>query len=1420
MAPSQVGDIRFERLALAQGLAYAATNVFYQDSKGFIWFGTSNGLFRYDGYTFVIYDSTWMLAYSSIYEDAHGSLWSNGSGKVCRVDMATENVTHYTFGSRLRAWRKFVDAYGDIWVGTIGEGLARYVRSEDKFRLYKHDPANAGSLCDDTIYAVCVDRKGSLWAGTARGLDKFVDSNGTFVHCEELRTNSVFAILEDRERGLWLATKDDLCRLDESRGLVERHAFEGGPDVFRSTLFQDSKGYLWVKTTGGISCFDRSTGRLERVKSPFRDTTLIAPMYTDEPFLEDHRGRIWAATTAGLALFDWERKVVDILPSDLRDPRALPQSDLVTAMLEDKSGGIWIGMASGGVCMLDRARAPFTHIAQNPYDRIQLTDPYVGAILEDSAGTVWVGTNHGLDRLDLATGVCFHYGEDKEKPGTLGNHRIVAMAEDPPGILWIVGDAGLYMMNKAAGTFRHFSPHPGADRPPFNALSSICIDRSGAIWLGGGDENGHLDLFDRNAFEIARHFYQSYDSRPMGVGVWPISAVHEDRFGVLWFTAGALGVLDRASWRARFYVPNPSSDTTIGSGPTSFCEDAGGTLWIGTWIGLDRFDRAKGTFRHITTKDGLVSGSVLDVLEDNSGTAKGERCPGNLWLLTPLGISRLNPSTDAIRNFTSSDGVQVDAAGLACACYKNRQGYLYFGGRNGFVRFHPDSVHDNTFVPPIVLTAFKKFNVDAELDSAITVKRAITLTYAENVISFEFAALNFTRPEKNQYAYKLEGFDRDWVQCGTRRTVTYTNLDPGSYVFRVKGSNNDGIWNDEGASVILVATPPFWKTWWAYTVYALFVVGLLYGFRRFEHSRLVLKHEVELKEVEARKLTEMDRMKSRFLANISHEFRTPLTLILGPLETARSRIVDNTALHALQVVKRNGQRLLKLVNQLLDLSKLEAGALKLHACRMNIVPLIKGITSSFESSAALNHIDLVFVADQTEIEVYADKDLVEKIFTNLLSNALKFTPEGGEVTVDLTSLTPGADQGVASGHCEERSDEAISSNHRNDTYRPFWSTPGRGGEVLQISVSDTGIGIPPNQIDKIFDRFYQVDSSQTREHEGTGLGLALVKELVDLHHWTIQVHSEVGQGATFTVRLPLGRDYLNDDEIVDGPVSSEPAGIEQMDDSPRGAARRPREEEAHEKAGSEKPIVLVVEDNADVREYIGSYLDALYRVAEASDGAEGISVAIETIPDLIISDLMMPIKDGLELCRVLKNDERTSHIPIILLTARADMKDKVEGLETGADDYLIKPFSPEELLARVKNLIESRRKLRERFTASVLLKPGEVAVAPRDVSFMTKVMAAVYQDISNEGFHVEELAAEMGMSRMQLHRKLTALTAQSPGEFIRYIRLHRAMELLQKDTGTVSEIAYMVGFSDPSYFATSFHRQFGKAPSEISKYRE
>jgi signal transduction histidine kinase/DNA-binding response OmpR family regulator len=807
----------------------------------------------------------------------------------------------------------------------------------------------------------------------------------------------------------------------------------------------------------------------------------------------------------------------------------------------------------------------------------------------------------------------------------------------------------------------------------------------------------------------------------------------------------------------------------------SIYKDSFGRIWAGAGNTIDLWDPASRSFIHYNNP-GFSDCARAYIL--------GQDRKGRLWVRTETGkLGVLDTATGMFNTFDLSQGLCNTLGDME----NLEDGSVLLSGWAGWNIVWPDSIGRQRSPPPLLITNMK-VNDRAVVPAPVLLggTESLQLSHTQDVLEFEFAAIDIDAPQLVRYSYRLEGLEPDWVKTQDRRYVRYAAVPPGRYVFRLRAASARNEWPEQEIAFAVSIAPPWWKTLWSYAAYAFLFLGLLYAGYRVRLRQLRLEQQVELGQFKAEHLAEVDRLKSRFFANISHEFRTPLTLILGPIRKWRERAQEEELEKDMGMAERNANRLLRLINQLLDLSKLEAGAMKLRASRMNIVPLVKGIAYSFESSAGMRGVALNVSVDEEDIEVYCDKDMVEKILSNLLSNAFKFTPQGGSVTVSVALP-------------QIRNQISDISNQNS-----IW-----------ITVADTGMGIPPDQLDKVFDRFYQVDASQTREHEGSGLGLALVKELVELHHGTIQVESEVGEGTTFTVRLPMGRSHLKEDEIIEDPVSIGETRREVKgtfigtpgEVGPGGTQAGG--------AGIEKPIVLIVEDNSDVRVYITGYLAPSYQVVEAKDGGEGIEKARECVPDLVISDVMMPKKDGYEVCRVLKLDERTSHIPIILLTAKAASENRVEGLETGADDYLIKPFDPKELLARIRNLIDMRRKLRERFKVSVPLRPGEISVTSMDDSFLKKVMAVVEQHLGDEQFNIEELSALVNMSRVQLHRKLTALTSQPPGAFIRYLRLHRAMELLQKGAGTVSEIAYQVGFSDHSYFSKCFREQFGMVPTDV-----
>jgi signal transduction histidine kinase/DNA-binding response OmpR family regulator len=818
------------------------------------------------------------------------------------------------------------------------------------------------------------------------------------------------------------------------------------------------------------------------------------------------------------------------------------------------------------------------------------------------------------------------------------------------------------------------------------------------------------------------------------------------------------------------YLHDPNDSNSLSSSNIGYiCEDKDGILWLGTLGGLNRFDPKSDTFTHYTKEDGLPSNRVQGILEDKDNNA--------LWLSTYEGISRFDLSTKEFRNFDASHG--LTGKRLTGSVLETKNGEFLFGGSNGLNIFHPDDLLSNLEPPDLIISDFKIFNIsvpvgdDSPLQKPIYQTEKIVLASDEHDISFDFLTTHYVDPSQNEYAYMLENYENEWRYVGNTNSAIYPNLPPGEYIFRVKAANNIGVWNEEGVSIKIIILPPWWATTWAYIVYAIVFFIIIYFTWKIQLKRIRIKHNYEMTKFEAEKMREVDEMKSRFFANLSHEFRTPLTLIFGPAKDIMENSDDKKAKQNAGMIKRNASRLYKLVNQLLDLSKLEAGKLKLEASEYDIIPFLKGVVLSFSSLAERQRITLRFNTIEKTLSIYVDKDKVEKIVNNLLSNAFQFTPEGGEIDFTIEKLV----------------------------------------EEIEIKIADNGIGIPKEKMNKIFNRFYQLDGSHTREGEGTGIGLALTKELVELHKGKIMVESKEGEGSIFTVLLPLGKKHLKPEEIVEKDVEEEELEtIEEVEFISEPEMIKEKTD-IDVLIDVEKPLLLIVEDNSDVRKYIISHLEEDYRIQEAVDGKDGLSQASNHIPDLIISDVMMPNLDGFELCNKLKTNEKTSHIPVIILTAKATSQDKIEGYETGADDYIMKPFEAGELKARIKNLIEMRRKLQEKFSSDDFIIPKELSSI--DERFLNKVLNAINDHISEEKFSIEDLGNEVAMSRKHLHRKLKALTNKSPSQFIRSIRLSKARMLIKEKKGTISEISFMVGFSTPIYFNKCFKEEFGYSPGEV-----
>jgi signal transduction histidine kinase/ligand-binding sensor domain-containing protein/DNA-binding response OmpR family regulator len=1360
----------FDHITSEHGLSGDAVLAILEDSRGFMWFGTQGGgLCRYDGKRILVYrheeENSASISgndISSLAEDSRRNiLWIGTDKGLDAYDYSTGRFMHVlpdsadtTSLSKPRALCQ--DRDGSLWIAADGGLLQMQSESGGRRKIVRHvsDPGDSNSLNSNTILDLHRGVDGEIWIATGRGLHRFDSQSKKF------------------RRFLFPAKAGELNRLNVVLGIES-----------------SNDGFLWLATNDGLVRFDTRKLLLQAIKTKLTDLTGKQL----SSIVRDRDGNLWIGV-AFRQLFVLDVETLQTIPliPDPSDPKGLG-SNAVACFYVDRHGSVWIGTLEKGISKLEVSRNKSTRLLHRPGDVNSLCGNVVFGLLEDIRGNLWIGTTRGLDMYDRRRGRFAHHVHNPENPWTLSNNCIVSITMDREGTIWAGSDHGLNRIDPVTGRTTRYYNEP---KPPHllarNAVSAVHQDMTGRIWVGTGVGLQLLDTLERK-FET-----------PLVFAV--ISGILEDRDGkTLW-----VGTTDKGLYRVdigtgevkRFSVDPRDRASTNEHNIQDLREDAVEPetfLWLATFGGgLYRFDKVSEKFTSFTERSGLADNTTVSLEFDKRGF---------LWVGTMKGISRFDPRTATVRNYDSRDGI-TNGEGNGHAILRTASGEIVLGTMRGVTIFHPDSVRDNPHIPPIVLTEIRIANrpvlpggPNSPLEKTITETREIVLSYLDNIISFEFAALDFVVPSKNQYAYKMEGFDNDWIYSGSVRSATYTNLDPGTYLFRVKGSNNDGVWNEHGLSLSIVITPPWWKTSWAYVTYVIGLGAILYLFYRVRMRRLVLAHQVQLEHLEAEKMHELDRIKSRFFANISHEFRTPLTLILGPARQILEGSKEEETKTKADLIHRSARKLNQLVSELLDIAKIEGGEMKLKARPTNMVSAVNDITLSFQPLAERKKIALTVRSDNSEVIAWMEREKLDKILSNVLSNAFKFTPEGGHVDVSLRATPRRGER--CNLTTQEEIASSLESTPRNDRVPEGFVT---------ITVTDTGIGIPADQLDKIFDRFYQVDSGHTREHEGTGIGLSLTKELVELHKGRIEVESQEGKGSSFKLIFPLGRDHLKPEEIC-GEEAEEvhvPAERErvEVEDEPGTDARS--------SGGSALPTLLLVEDNADVRKYISMILEDHYRIIEAKNGEEGLDKACREIPDLIISDIMMPKMDGFELCRRLKSDTRTSHIPLIMLTAKATIGDKISGLELGADDYIMKPFEASELKARIRNLLDQRKRLQKYFREHGLFGIEESDIASVDQKFLQKAAHVIQEHLSDVSFGVEAFAEEMAVSRSLLFRKMEALVGEAPSELIKRTRLNKAAKLLEANAGNVSEIALEVGFSNPSYFAECFRKQFGVTPTRYN----
>lgn len=1325
---AQNATYHLDSLTTAHGLSNNTVFCVYQDTRGFIWLGTRTGLNRFDGANFKIYE------YSP--EDS------------------TSLSNNYV-------WDIQEDSFGDFWVGTTN-GLNRYDRFRDAFKRYSLERVRSDSIRRVAVRVIFEDMSQNLWLGTTNGLERYDRERDEFIHysidtndLEKIQQNFVISIFEDNKNQLWIGTRHGLFKYDpvDDQLYFENELSRLFEEKERnvSAVFQDHTGTYWIGSWGHRYILRIVNVELSKAYVPtFMQKSKHTSVFV---FFKASNGDIWVGTDLGLLLFNKPQSA----SGEVSPLQKLLNYKKIRCIMQDKSGIIWVATEFSGVYRFIPRFKKFNNY-EIPVNK--LIKSRISVITEDENNIFWIGT-HGLSlwQFDRKSK---KFAAFKDISGIDRYYYVKTLLLDKQQ-LWIGADGynQLVRYDIKNNKFSEFFPEVTKKVKNGLGFTALLQDRQGFIWIGT-DDSGliRLDLV-KNEFV---YFLRDPDD-PASLSSNRIAAIYEDRKGFIWIATSGGGLNKYLPEANQFvhYRRNPHQKNSLSDDILfSIHEDKSGILWLGTGSGgLNRLDPETGEFEHFDQNNNFPSNRIYGILEDSSG---------NLWISSTQGITKFNPATRAVRNYDKSDGLPANEFD-SISFLKCKSGEMMFGSRDGFTIFHPDSLLDNLYLAPVYLTDLKILNQPAKLDTAICEKKHLVLEYEQNVFSFEFAALNYINSEKNQYRYKMEGFDKAWQHAANRRYASYSNLRPGNYTFRVQASNNDGFWNRTGASLGITVLPPWWQTRVAYFIYFLLTALAIWGFYRFTLNRAKIRNELAMQRFETNKIREIDEMKSRFFANISHEFRTPLTLIIGPIEDFLADSTTAKFHKAFKLMHRNAKRLQKLINQLLDLSRLETGSLKLQLTPQNVTRLVRAQVNSFLSHAERNKIKLCLDTGKEDILGTVDHDVIEKVVANLLSNAFKFTRSGGEISVSLDKTAPS------------------------------------GQEFLVLLVTDNGIGIPPEKQKEVFRRFYQIDTSMTRSYEGSGIGLSLTKELVELHGGDIRLESEVGQGTTFFVNIPLGETVIPDKA---DPVSE----ANTPDPEAKNSERRDQRADGMISLTAPSHTILVVDDNDDVRHYIGDCLQPNYKILYASNGEEALAKTTAKLPDLIVSDVMMPVMDGFALCRQIKTDEYTCHIPVILLTAKAAEENKLEGLETGADDYLIKPFNKSELKIRVKNLIEQRERLRRRFANEASLNPAKVTVSSMDEKFLQRAIEIVKSHLTDESFNVDLFAQEIGMSRQHLNRKLKAVTDFPTRDFVRYIRLKQAAVLLKNNSATVTEIAYEVGFTNPSYFTECFKKQFGCLPSE------
>lgn len=1319
------------------------------------------------------------------------------------------------------------------------------------------------------LHVTCIyqDKLGYMWFGTRNGLNKFNGNSFEIFwnHADDeqsISSNTIACITEDAEGNLWVGTESGLNKLDKKRKGFKRYYLANEADSVNNKILSlhiDTDGVLWVGTLSGLFIYEPESDSLKSVYvRELADNSVSA-------ILEKDNHLYLASSKNGLLIYDRQKKRV--VRSYRTNSQTLPViSNYIKDIYIDKKDNIWLGTYKDGVCVI---KHDLSEVVQ--YNTSNgLSNNSIRCIKESPSGEMWVGTFDGLNIINPVTSRITSYKSGSQ--GTLSHHSVYSILFDRMQTIWIGTYAGgadyynpyghlfdfynpgailndnigilgpsieydgtLYISSEGGGlisfdlkqhTFRQYTLPQNNDAHTRSIFKTIYLDGNRILC---GTSQGEVYEFNLYSHQFSL-FYQTTDRRP----IYHISKSHSGQFiiGAISMTEGLAFISNdgqrtiqtgfpvKGKGEVHFphvicvcevdndvYLIGTKSDglfcydkinhTLISYNQTngfaaksisSIMKDRSGRIWISSVDGgLSELILSTGKFTTYSEKNGLLNNQVCKVVEGNDNS---------LWLTTLNGISNLDLRTRNIINYGQESGIRVQEFS-PCAGIRLSDNRIFFAGNNGFTLFSPNDIITNPNVPPVILdklyinnNLIQPDDENGILKENISTQKKIVLKYNQTNIMIEYAALNYIFNNKNEYAYKLEGFDSEWNEVGNRRTAYYTNIPAGTYHFTVKGSNNDGIWNEEGTTLEIVVLPPLWKTWWAYLLYFAIVTALIAFIIRYFTEKKRLQNNIRLKQMEAEVHEEYYQERNRLFTNFSHELRTPLTLIIAPLEefVRRTDLVDDVHYKS-KLMLRNAQRLLRIVNNLMDLQKNESGTMKLQVSENDIIKFTHEAVASFQDLALYRNIHLKFHHSPDRQLLWFDWNLLEKVYFNFLSNAFKNVPDGGSVSVEL--------------NVKALSELAFFIPAKLNKYK------NEKIQYLTLSIQDNGVGIAPNELEKIFRPFYQVAQNE-HSKSGTGIGLSLSKAIIEMHHGTVWAENAPESGAVFKFVMPIDKNLFSAEEITESTDNETVLLNVELPDNAYEA----------DNSSKKQSTILVVEDNRDLNNYICSCLADKYNVIGVTNGEDALAKAVYLLPNLIITDLMMPKMNGIELIQQLKKDMNTSHIPIIMVTAKTGTDDIREGYAAGADEYITKPFDASILKVRVDNLIQNREKLKELYSKNFSLESLGVDVTSVDEKFMQKLYATLQQNIANSDLNLDAFCKELGLSKSNLYRKIKQITGYSPNEFIRNFRLETAAKMLKETDMTITEVYCAVGYNSLAYFSNCFKALYGMSPTEFKNKQE